>query len=72
METRWNECEKYLHIIHFPLSLFSQPLFQAELRPQDTDSRFLVARFCDPRTKQTNNFVFSWIPPFCSVRGRQR
>ena len=21
VETSWNECEKYLHIIHFPLSL---------------------------------------------------
>ena len=30
IETRWNECEKYLHIIHFPLSLSSKPLFQAE------------------------------------------
>ena len=28
--TRGNECEKYLHIIHFPLSLSSKPLFQAE------------------------------------------
>ena len=32
IETRWNECEKYLHIIHFPLSLSSKPLFQAERR----------------------------------------
>ena len=31
IETRWNECEKYLHIIHFPLPLSSEPLFQAEL-----------------------------------------
>ena len=30
IETRWNGCEKYLHIIHFPLSLSSKPLFQAE------------------------------------------
>ena len=29
IETRWNECEKYLHI-HFLLSLSSKPLFQAE------------------------------------------
>lgn len=30
IETLWNEFEKYLHIIHFPLSLSSKPLFQAE------------------------------------------
>ena len=30
IETRWNECDKYLHIIHFPLSLSSTPLFKAE------------------------------------------
>ena len=24
------KCEKYLHIVHFPLSLSSKPLFQAE------------------------------------------
>ena len=27
IETRWYEGEKYLHIIHFPLSLSSKPLF---------------------------------------------
>ena len=30
IETRRNECEKYLHIIHFPLSLSSLPHIQAE------------------------------------------
>ena len=30
IETRWSECEKYLHIIHFPLSLSSMPHYQAE------------------------------------------
>ena len=30
IETRWNECEKYRYIIHFPLSLSSKSLFQAE------------------------------------------
>ena len=30
IETRWNICHKYLHIIHFPLFLSSKPLFQAE------------------------------------------
>ena len=30
IETRWNECEKYLHIIHFPLSFSSLPHYQAE------------------------------------------
>ena len=30
IETYWNECEKYLHIIHFPLSLSSKPLFQTD------------------------------------------
>ena len=27
IETRRNECEKYLHIIHFPLSSSSKPLW---------------------------------------------
>ena len=30
IEACWNECEKYLQIIHSPLSLSSKPLFQAE------------------------------------------
>ena len=32
IETRWNECEIYLHIIHFPLSLSSLPHYQAEFK----------------------------------------
>ena len=28
VETSWNECEKYLHIIHFPLSLSSNLSFK--------------------------------------------
>ena len=30
IETRWNECENYLHIFYFPLSLSSLPHYQAE------------------------------------------
>ena len=32
IETRCNECEIYLHIIHFPLSLSSLPPYQAEFK----------------------------------------
>ena len=30
IETSCNQWQRYLHIIHFPLSLSSKPLFQAE------------------------------------------
>ena len=30
IETRWNKCHKYLHIIHFPLFLSSIPLLITE------------------------------------------
>ena len=30
IETRWNECGNYLHIIQFPLSLSSLPYYQVE------------------------------------------
>ena len=32
IETRWNEYEIYLHIIHFALSLSSLPHYQAEFK----------------------------------------
>ena len=32
IETRWNECKKYLHIIHFALSLSSEPLSVCEFK----------------------------------------
>ena len=30
IETHWNECKEYLHIIRFLLSLSSEPFFEAE------------------------------------------
>ena len=32
IETRWNECKKYLHIIHFALSLSLEPLSEGEFK----------------------------------------
>ena len=45
METRWNECEIYLHIIHFPLSLSSLPRGGGTGGSELPVSRTLLFRF---------------------------
>ena len=67
IEARWNECEKYLHIIHFPLSLSSKPLFQAEFEYSvyqkglfTTCTNPIIHLFYPPKNCIGNVFDFSW------------
>ena len=46
IETRWNECKKYLHIIHFALSLSSEPLSEGEFKYVEKN---LITVFFNPK-----------------------
>ena len=49
IETRWNECKKYFHIIHFALSLSSEPLSEGEFSGSNYGrkvSKEIVSRIC--------------------------
>ena len=46
IETRWNECKKYLHIIHFALSLSSEPLSEDEFKYVEKN---LITVFFNPK-----------------------
>ena len=62
IETRWNECKKYLHIIHFALSLSSEPLSEVEFKYVEKN---LITVFFNPKITMkysTSQVIFCICP----------
>ena len=62
IETRWNECKKYLHIIHFALSLSSEPLSEGEFKYVEKN---LITVFFNPKITMkysTSQAIFCICP----------
>ena len=62
IETRWNECKKYLYIIHFALSLSSEPLSEGEFKYVEKN---LITVFFNPKITMkysTSQAIFCICP----------